>query len=297
MANRAVNFIGAELAAQTKVDAPNQVSDHAYNYGAQQILKATEQKGGMALDCGAGSRTYTSENLVQVEITPYDNIDVLAVNQSLPFADDSFDAVISLDVLEHVSDPFASAREIARVLKPGGILFVDVPFMQVEHGYPHHYFNMTRMGLRQLFEGLLDCKAHVVPRSGHPAHVVWSTLQSYRVGLSKAERAEFDSFTVAEIMAMGHIALRDLYEANFSEAATWKMASTTQALFAKPWDQEQNRLGLEVSKIGAFRPYKKNYTTKLQVRAEPVRELPLLQRVRLFVNRQIHNARSLFSAE
>lgn len=43
------------------------------------------------------------------------------------FEDDSFDAVILAAVLEHLYDPDATVREIARVLRPGGAFFVDVP--------------------------------------------------------------------------------------------------------------------------------------------------------------------------
>ena len=45
----------------------------------------------------------------------------------LPFADDLFDVIIALDVLEHIPDHQTAAREIARVLKPGGHLLVTVP--------------------------------------------------------------------------------------------------------------------------------------------------------------------------
>jgi SAM-dependent methyltransferase len=44
----------------------------------------------------------------------------VAFAEDLPFADGSFDAVISYDVLEHVVDPFEAIAEIARVLRPGG---------------------------------------------------------------------------------------------------------------------------------------------------------------------------------
>jgi SAM-dependent methyltransferase len=47
--------------------------------------------------------------------------------QRLPFADGSFDVVVSDDVIEHLVDTDAYAREIARVLVEGGWLFLSTP--------------------------------------------------------------------------------------------------------------------------------------------------------------------------
>ena len=45
----------------------------------------------------------------------------------LPFEDGSFDAVVSLDVIEHVLDPAVFVRELARVLRPGGNVYLATP--------------------------------------------------------------------------------------------------------------------------------------------------------------------------
>ena len=62
--------------------------------------------------------------------------------ENLPFADDSFDIVTALDVVEHVDDDHAAAREIARVLKPGGTVVATVPafmFLWTDHDVALHH--------------------------------------------------------------------------------------------------------------------------------------------------------------
>jgi SAM-dependent methyltransferase len=48
----------------------------------------------------------------------------------MPFADDSFDLAVSLDVVEHLEDDVAALRELRRVVAPGGRLLVTVPAYQ-----------------------------------------------------------------------------------------------------------------------------------------------------------------------
>ena len=50
--------------------------------------------------------------------------------EPLPWGDRSFDAVISWEVMEHLENPFHFVREIARVLKPGGLFLFSTPNIQ-----------------------------------------------------------------------------------------------------------------------------------------------------------------------
>lgn len=69
---------------------------------------------------------------------------VFAVSDAtrLPFADESFDVVCSLQVIEHFRDTDRHLREVARVLKPGGFHYVTTPNIaemgEAERGNPYH---------------------------------------------------------------------------------------------------------------------------------------------------------------
>ncbi len=216
----------------------------------------------MALDCGCGSRAFQREHLVQVEIAPYDNVDVLAVNQRLPFPDDAFEAVLSFDVLEHVTNPFECAGELSRVLKPGGVLFLSMPFLSTEHGYPHHYFNATLEGIRQLFAGRLVCEAQAVSKGGHPSATVHQMLWTFYCGLPKAARPAFSAMTVGEILEGGPFHLKDAFGPQLAADTFRKMAQVTQGLFTKPGEGSGNLLDLELGALPAFTPRPQGYFPK-----------------------------------
>lgn len=76
--------------------------------------------------------------------------DLCACNDAL-IPNDTFDFVVCTEVLEHTLDPFSAVRELRRILKPGGLLFVTVPFNFRIHGPLPDCWRFTEHGLRQLF--------------------------------------------------------------------------------------------------------------------------------------------------
>ena len=207
------------------------VSAHPYPTLLEEHLGVERSRVGegfMALDFGAGVKAVERADVVYLEVFDYPSTDLLSVGQALPFADATFDMVCTLAVLEHVDDPFACAAEIVRVLKPGGLLFSGIPFMQPEHGYPDHFFNVTRSGHRRLYGDAIRVVDHLVDDHQHP----WLSLQwilgSYARGLEGEACEAFRSMTVEEILGHRYWRHRDEPRlAGLGDDARWALASAT----------------------------------------------------------------------
>ena len=70
---------------------------------------------------------------------------------AIPLADGSVDGVIIQAVLEHVLEPTVVADEVRRVLRLGGIVYADTPFLQQVHEGPYDFTRFTDSGHRFLF--------------------------------------------------------------------------------------------------------------------------------------------------
>ncbi|MFV8464657.1 methyltransferase domain-containing protein [Flavobacterium sp. LB1P62] len=137
---------------------------------------------GKLLDSGCGIMPYKELVLENKEITSYVGLDIeLALDYNnvkpdfywdgitMPFENESFDTVISTEVLEHVLNPDAYLMEVKRVLKPGGMFFFTVPFMMSLHEVPHDYYRYTPYALEMIFKrtGFTDIK--IKPMGGYNA--------------------------------------------------------------------------------------------------------------------------------
>jgi SAM-dependent methyltransferase len=229
---RNFNFLDDELRELSGIVDTANVSSLPYtDWEFPELIE--EHADGLILDNGSGLRDVYYENVVNLEIVDYLTTDVLGVGEYLPFADDSFDAVISIAVLEHVRNPFRCAAEIARVVRPGGKVLVLVPFLQPYHGYPHHYYNMTRSGLENLFaEGFVIERAGVPP-GGEPIFTLPWLLNSYVAGLPREAAERFKRLTVGDLLADASPSLEEDYVRELDARVAEELAHVTYVLATK----------------------------------------------------------------
>lgn len=225
------NFLDDDLRRGSGVVHTDNVSAHGYDPVALELVERFRD--GLVLDAGSGLRDTYLPNVVNMEIVEYASTDVVGVCERMPFADNSFDAVLSLAVLEHLRQPFEAAREIVRVLKPGGVLYAAVPFLQPFHGYPNHYYNMTSSGLRNLFADL-DIQEVRVPKSGLPIFALTWMLTSWHAGLPDETAQRFKNMTVGELMGDPLAYLGEDFVTELGPEATEYLACLNTLIAAKP---------------------------------------------------------------
>jgi SAM-dependent methyltransferase len=134
---------------------------HARRALFRTVKQLAPQLDGRILDVGCGSKPYKelfpTGDYVGLEIDTPENrakkrADYFYNGQVFPFPDQSFDAIVCNQVLEHVFTPDLFLEEIVRVLKPGGQLLLTVPFVWDEHEQPWDYARYTSFGLKSLLE-------------------------------------------------------------------------------------------------------------------------------------------------
>jgi SAM-dependent methyltransferase len=143
------------------------MADDSYNRLILKMLRAavtrrvTQYCTGRLVDVGCGDKPYAeitrpfvSEHVGVDYAGALDlaGVDIVATAYDIPVPDASFDCLLLTEVLEHLEEPVQALTECCRILRPGGIGIITVPFMWHLHAEPRDFFRYSAFGLRHVVE-------------------------------------------------------------------------------------------------------------------------------------------------
>jgi len=162
---------------------------------ALRLLEAAIEQGSRVLDLGCGTGAVLAEVSQLYRATGLDRSElalafsakrglrrlVLGDGSRLPFASESFDGVVALDIFEHIEDDRAAFAEAHRVLAPGGALVLSVPAFRWLWG-PHDValMHQRRYRLRQVVAEL-EAAGFVVEHSSYSVYLLFPVVMLVRL--------------------------------------------------------------------------------------------------------------------
>lgn len=143
-----------------KPDDPDYLGSKGLARALRQVIE-TELNGRRdldVLDVGCGQKPFypffkdVARSYLGTDITEGNPmVDKICPVEALDVPDESADVVICLSVLEHVDDPAQAVRELYRVVRPDGVVFVTTHGCFPWHPYPQDHWRWTQTGLPLLF--------------------------------------------------------------------------------------------------------------------------------------------------
>ncbi len=127
------------------------------------VLRHAHELRGKLMDFGCGSKPYKALFTNATEYIGVDyageghshdkeEIDVYYDGKTIPFPDNTFDSILTNEVLEHVFNLEDILKELNRVLKPGGKILITTPFAWTEHEIPVDFGRYTSFGMEALLK-------------------------------------------------------------------------------------------------------------------------------------------------
>lgn len=104
----------------------------------------------LVIDIGCGNHR-VDDHIITLDAIDYEAVDIVADVCSLPFKDNSIDAVCTRYLLEHLPDVNKAINGIIRCTKKRGLGIHLTPFIYPYHASPHDYTRWTSMGVSNLF--------------------------------------------------------------------------------------------------------------------------------------------------
>lgn len=105
----------------------------------------------LVLNIGSGDNRIWP-NVKNLDIIAGKNVDIIGSAEKIPLQNNSVDTIITQETFEHIKDPSVAIMECYRVLKPGGVIYFQVPFIIGYHPGPTDFTRFTREGVTELLE-------------------------------------------------------------------------------------------------------------------------------------------------
>jgi SAM-dependent methyltransferase len=126
------------------------------NYGNHSGMRILEIGSREVTGKSKAKQMFANAQYIGFDYHPGPNVDVVGDAHKLSeYFDEKFDVIYSSAVFEHLAMPWIVAREITKLLKVGGIVFVETHFSHSSHERPWHFFQFSDLALRVLFSPAL----------------------------------------------------------------------------------------------------------------------------------------------
>lgn len=145
-------------------------------------------------------------DVIDSDVFISERTDVVCDGHDLPFVDACFDAVIAVAVLEHVIDPPRVVAEMTRVLKTGGLVYSDIPFLQHVHLGAQDFTRYTLLGHRGLFRQFETIRCE--PSTGPVSSLLWG-VEGVMLALSSRNMTMWRLASRATRLAFGWLSVLD----------------------------------------------------------------------------------------
>lgn len=144
-------------------------------YAIETFVKASATKlksGSKVLDAGAGPCPYKymfahCDYEATDFVDPHKILDFTCSLDAIPKKNNTYEAILSTEVLEHVEYPQKVINESHRVLKKGGKLFLTTPQQYMLHQKPYNFYYFTRYGLESLLKNAGFTSYTIRPMGGY----------------------------------------------------------------------------------------------------------------------------------
>ncbi|EHQ35445.1 methyltransferase domain-containing protein [Methanoplanus limicola] len=150
----------------------------------QKIFRYLDPKENIIVNIGSGPFRL-HDNIINIDISDYTNVDLIANAKKLPLKNESVDGIINVVSLEHINNPELVMDEFYRLLKPGGYIYTALPFIAGYHASPHDYKRWTISGIKNLHNKFSEQEVNVF--GGPTSGLVWiltewlALLLSFRI--------------------------------------------------------------------------------------------------------------------